>query len=293
MPEIGETLRETRMRSRIDISEVEQATKIRAKYLRALENEEWDLLPGPTFVKTFLRTYAEFLGLDAKLLVDEFKDRFERPTEHELAPLGSRLSRDRGSNRDRSTRGSRRQSGNRLGGPSRGGGRPPLPRGAVVGVCLLALVALLFVIGKIGGSNDGGSDTTPPSATHTTTTTSAAQKARERARRKKARENAAARRRAAAAPKVARLTLEATSTVFVCLVDARNRRLINGATLTPATPARTYRSKQLRLTLGNNSVRMKVNGKRLSVPPSSSPIGYTITPKGRHPLSAAKRPTCT
>ena len=66
MPEIGDQLRETRMRNRIDISEVEAATKIRAKYLRALENEEWDLLPGPTFVKTFLRTYADYLGLDAR-----------------------------------------------------------------------------------------------------------------------------------------------------------------------------------------------------------------------------------
>ena len=55
MPEIGQTLRETRMRNRIDITEVEAGTKIRAKYLRAHENEEWDLLPGPTFVKTFLR----------------------------------------------------------------------------------------------------------------------------------------------------------------------------------------------------------------------------------------------
>src|ERR687890_613122 len=68
MPEIGETLREARMRRRIDMTEVETATKIRGKYLRALENEEWDLLPGPTFVKTFLRTYAEYLGLDSRLL---------------------------------------------------------------------------------------------------------------------------------------------------------------------------------------------------------------------------------
>ena len=66
MPEIGEMLREARMRRRIDMTEVEAATKIRAKYLRALENEEWDLLPGPTFVKTFLRTYAEYLELDPK-----------------------------------------------------------------------------------------------------------------------------------------------------------------------------------------------------------------------------------
>src|SRR5438552_15796654 len=87
MPDIGTTLREARMRARIDISEIEAETKIRAKYLRALENEEWDLLPGPTFVRTFLRTYAEALGLDAKLLVEEYKLRHDRPSEHELLPI--------------------------------------------------------------------------------------------------------------------------------------------------------------------------------------------------------------
>src|SRR3954471_6870435 len=87
MPEIGETLRETRMRRHVDMSEVESATKIRAKYLRALENEEWDLLPGPTFVKTFLRTYAEYLGLDARSLVEEYRQRYETPATSELTPL--------------------------------------------------------------------------------------------------------------------------------------------------------------------------------------------------------------
>ena len=56
MADIGTTLREARMRARIDISEVESRTKIRAKYLRAIENEEWELLPGPVYVKSFLRT---------------------------------------------------------------------------------------------------------------------------------------------------------------------------------------------------------------------------------------------
>src|SRR5918997_3040665 len=89
MPEIGETLREARMRRRIDMTEVESATKIRGKYLRALENEEWDLLPGPTFVKTFLRTYAEYLGLDARLLVEEYRQRYERPSSADLAPFAA------------------------------------------------------------------------------------------------------------------------------------------------------------------------------------------------------------
>ena len=89
-------LREARMRAHIDISEIESETKIRAKYLRALENEEWNLLPGPTFVKSFLRTYAEALGLDAKLIVEEFKLRHERPSEFDLQPIrATGLGRER------------------------------------------------------------------------------------------------------------------------------------------------------------------------------------------------------
>ncbi len=65
-------------------------TKIRAKYLRAIENEEWDLLPGPVYVKSFLRTYGDFLGLDSRLLVDEFKRRYERPSDHEQRHDGRR-----------------------------------------------------------------------------------------------------------------------------------------------------------------------------------------------------------
>src|SRR5208283_1299091 len=81
MPEIGETLREARMRARIDVSEIEAKTKIRAKYLRALENEEWGLLPGPTYAKSFLREYAQALGVDGRALVEEYKSRYERPNE--------------------------------------------------------------------------------------------------------------------------------------------------------------------------------------------------------------------
>src|ERR671916_3426698 len=87
MPEIGTTLREARMRQRIDITDMEVRTKIRAKYLRALENEEWDLLPGPTYVKSFLRTYAEALGLEQRALVEEYKLRHEPLEASELQPI--------------------------------------------------------------------------------------------------------------------------------------------------------------------------------------------------------------
>src|SRR5438067_5896227 len=100
MADIGATLREARMRARIDIGEVESKTKIRAKYLRAIENEEWDLLPGPVYAKSFLRTYGDYLGLDSRMLVDEFRRRYEHPSDHDLKPIGT-LSRER----ERSARG--------------------------------------------------------------------------------------------------------------------------------------------------------------------------------------------
>src|SRR3954465_3529843 len=97
MPSIGETLREARMRQRLDIADVERRTKIRAKYLRALENEEFGMLPGPTFVKTFLRTYAEMLGLDPHVLVEESRASYEGGEDFELQPLGppSAMARER------------------------------------------------------------------------------------------------------------------------------------------------------------------------------------------------------
>jgi cytoskeleton protein RodZ len=70
---IGDVLKRTRTRRKVDIQTVEQQTKIRTKYLRALENEEWDVLPGPAYAKGFLRTYAQFLGLDGDALVDEYR----------------------------------------------------------------------------------------------------------------------------------------------------------------------------------------------------------------------------
>ena len=83
MPPIGDTLREARMRQGLDIVDVESRTKIRAKYLRALENEEWALLPGPTFVRTFLRTYAEAVGLDPHALVEAYRTQHDEDEEPE------------------------------------------------------------------------------------------------------------------------------------------------------------------------------------------------------------------
>src|SRR4051794_11165551 len=244
MPEIGETLRETRMRRHIDMSEVEAATKIRAKYLRALENEEWDLLPGPTFVKTFLRTYAEYLGLDPRVLVEGYRQRYERPAMHELAPLGG------------------------LGGQRRRRGPPPL-LGPGLGLLLAVVIILgfLYVLGKFG--EPPRQDAAPPQG-RSNARTAARQKAHKRRRHK------------AAAPTQVSLRLTATGTVYICLVDASGKKVINGSTLTAGHSTRTYRSTRFRANFGNGAIRMRVNGHSYPAAGSANPLGYEMRP-GRKP----------
>jgi cytoskeletal protein RodZ len=76
MFDIGSSLREARLRQNLDFPELEERTKIRPKYLRALEDERFDLLPAPTYVRGFLRSYADALGLDGQPFVDEYNSRF-------------------------------------------------------------------------------------------------------------------------------------------------------------------------------------------------------------------------
>jgi hypothetical protein len=253
MPDIGASLREARMRARIDISQIEGETKIRAKYLRALENEEWDLLPGPTYVKSFLRTYAEALGLDAKLLVDEYKLRHERLSDVELQPISAAAP-----GRER------RRTG------------PVVPRGAVVALVFAALIVALYALGQSGDDKPaapGNAGVTTPASEGTGATPSATP-ARPRA------------------PRVVRLGLQATGAVFVCL-RAGDRTLVNGETLQAGDRTPTFRSRRFRMTLGNNNVRLVLNGRARTVAASPGPIGLEITPRrGRRPLSADQRPTC-
>lgn len=92
MFEIGNSLREARLRQRLDFRQVEQATKIRSRYLRALEEEDFEALPAETYVRGFLKTYAEALGLDGQLFVDEYTSRFV-PGAERTSPLRPRQSR--------------------------------------------------------------------------------------------------------------------------------------------------------------------------------------------------------
>ncbi|HEY6758945.1 MAG TPA: helix-turn-helix transcriptional regulator [Baekduia sp.] len=265
MPEIGATLREARMRARIDISEIEAETKIRAKYLRALENEEWGLLPGPAYIRSFLRTYAEALDLDAKLLLEEYKLRHERPSDHDLMPIGA--PRRRGSG----------------GGGRRGGGYMPpreprrVPVGLVVGAIIVLLVAALYLLGKNNGDNGG--DSAAQTTGRTTTTPVPGSTAKSSTPKKpssSSSKKSGASSTSASSSKLVRVSITATGPVFACLVDASGTARINGATLQAGLTTPNYRSRSFRLKLGNGQARVTVDGARHTVP-NASPVAFRIT----------------
>jgi cytoskeleton protein RodZ len=264
MPEIGETLRDARMRARIDVSEIEAKTKIRAKYLRALENEEWGLLPGPTFVKSFLRTYAQALGLDGKALVEEYRLSHEDPSEAALEPIVS----------------SPQHARSRV--PEAGGGSTGPSRGYIVVVGVVGLVIVLLIVGLLAGGGGG-------SAKRTGTTVSATHSHTAPAHRRATRSSP---RATAPSVKVA-LSLQASAPVYVCLIGDEGRRVIPGTELQPGSSTPTFHAKRFEITLGNSSVTMFVDGRARTVPPSSTAIGYSITKAaGRRPLQAGQLPTC-
>src|SRR6201987_4199902 len=96
MFEIGSSLREARLRQGLEFPEIEQAIKVRGKYLRALEDEQFDVLPAQTYVKGFLRSYAEYLGLDGQLYVDEYNSRYGSERWYEEKPRRARVHQHRG-----------------------------------------------------------------------------------------------------------------------------------------------------------------------------------------------------
>jgi cytoskeleton protein RodZ len=86
MFQIGDSLREARTRRGFTPAEVHKAIRIRERYLTALEEERWDMLPGEAYTKGFLRTYAEYLGLNGQLYIDEYNARIARHDE-EAPPM--------------------------------------------------------------------------------------------------------------------------------------------------------------------------------------------------------------
>ncbi|HEV2857510.1 MAG TPA: helix-turn-helix transcriptional regulator [Solirubrobacterales bacterium] len=136
---VGNKLREARSRRKLSLEEVEAETKIRARYLQAIENEDWDQLPEDTYTRAFIRTYGRFLGLDGDRLAEE-----QRRSRGAARP-GERLPRV--DPRPRPVVRQRQRRRSRIS-----------PRVMAAAVTALVIAVLL----AIGLATGGGSDTTDP-----------------------------------------------------------------------------------------------------------------------------------
>ncbi len=252
------------MRARIDIGEVEAKTKIRAKYLRAIENEEWDLLPGPVYVKSFLRTYGDFLGLDSRLLIDEYKRRYERPADHEAHPIAAIIRE-----RERDARG------------------PLIPGWALIGMVLVVVVLALYFVGTLTGGN---SKTTPQGSTIPT--------AQRQPKGHKPGHHAVTHHATTTpttstpATSLATVKLVPTAPVYVCIADATGKKLFGGTDYDVGQTIPATSASKLLITLGNNSVHMIADGKPYTVP-SASPIFLQVLPLPAGVTTITTGPTCS
>ncbi|HEX6781433.1 MAG TPA: RodZ domain-containing protein [Solirubrobacterales bacterium] len=252
---VGNKLRDARTRRKLSLQDAEEATKIRARYLQALESEDWDQLPGDTYARAFIRTYGALLGLDGDRLADE-----QRRARGASRP-GERLPRVD----PRPRRVSRRRR-------RRGWQVPPR---LVTALVLALVVGALIAIGLAGG---GGSDESAPGGGAPRT------------------EPAGGSGSARSKPEPAghALKLLAKEEVWVCLLDAGGKPLIDGAILSPGETGGPFRSGSFTLALGNGAVTMTVDGKQADIPEPSSPIGFAVGARGGvRELPEGKRPTCT
>jgi helix-turn-helix protein/uncharacterized protein DUF4115 len=252
---IGKTLEEARLGRGIDLTEVERVTKIRVKFLRAMEEDRWDDLPPPAYARSFLQTYARYLDLDDEALVEEYREGIEPGDAGEPIPSG--IIRSGTIEHHRSLR----PIAFVLGG-----------LGAAAGVALI-----VAAIGSSGGSDNGGGNTThhqrnPEASTSTGTTSSTT---------------------TTAPGSELSIQLAPTADVWVCLLDDRGRPLVNGEILTTGQTEGPFTATGFEVTLGNGSVQMTVNGQPADIPPSASPINYRIGSTGVKQLSSGSGPSCS
>ena len=252
---VGARLREARTRKKLGIPEAEAETKIRARYLQAIENDDWEQLPGDVYARAFIRTYARFLGLDGDRLAEEQRRGrgAERP--------GERLPRVEPR--------PRRVAGGRRGLPA------PPPRVVAVVVSALVVAALIAV-----GLSSGGSSNSAQNKPSSQRPTQGGGKKGHGGPSKPSPGH--------------RLKLVAKGEVWVCLVDANQQPLVNGLILAPGEAEGPFRSGSFTLALGNGAMTMIVDGQQQELPEPSSPIGFSVSSRGAvKELPEGERPTCS
>lgn len=253
---VGSDLRRARTRREIELSEVEEATRIRTRFLEAIEREEWEALPGGVYTRAFIRTYASYLGMDGDRLAQDYREQVEGAREGigpspELAPVAASQA---------------------TGSP--GGGRASFRPGLLAVAAVLAVAAIAIVAWPEGDEEGGSAERAAPARPAPAPVAPPAE----------------------AKPELAagiQLSLIADAEVWVCLLDGKDKPLVQGVVLEAGAQEGPFRSGSFTVSFGNGEVSMTIDGRQADIPATASPIGYSVGPDGElTELDEAERPTC-
>jgi cytoskeleton protein RodZ len=258
-PRIGQVLRKTRRARGLELSEVERATKIRVKFLQAMEEDRWEELPAPVYARGFLEIYARYLGLDDEALVDRYRRTVEGADRAEPIP---RTVLRPGTIRPR---------------------RSFKPVGVALAGLLAAVVLIAVIIGTVASLDDGGESDGERRAAEAGTESEGSTTGE------------AADLDGSTLPSFGSgvsLELRSTGTVWVCLVDDQDRARVNGETLVADEVRGPFTADSFEATFGNGAVEMTVDGHPTEVPRLAEPLGFRIDATGVRRLDPASQPSC-
>jgi cytoskeleton protein RodZ len=281
---IGDTLSEARTRRGVDLDQVHAATGIRPRYLRAIEQEDWDALPEEFYARSFIRKYAAFLGVEPEPLVAEYRRRSgttEGRGDAPTSPFARTTSRRAEALRRRR---------------ARQGAYAWL--GAAAVLIAVVIVVILLVSGGGGegtkeasgggaggdkgagkGVNGGGKQ--------------GAGKGGGAGEGANGKGGAGTGNAAGGSGAAVSLKIEPTAEVWACVLDAKGRRLVDGVVLAAGEPAGPFHSRSYTAAFGNGSVRIFIDGVRAETPSTPSPMGFSVDRHGKlHEIPEGRRPSC-
>jgi cytoskeleton protein RodZ len=252
MFEIGSALREARERRGLSFPQVEEDTKIRARYIRALEEEDFGVLPGATYTKGFLRAYADYLGLDGHLFIDEFNSRYHDPRREDDKPIYPSQRRVKAHRRETS----------------------------IVLIALAAIVAIasmVFLSIGAGGTNHVNLPTPPPTTPSTSNPASTQSK---KQTTKQAKHHPAAHKTYTVG-----ITASGASWIYAhkgtpngpAVMSVKHTDL-SSYLMQPGETAQIHATGPIAITIGApGSISITINGRAQQLPPG---LKFTITRKG-------------
>jgi len=276
---IGDTLSEARTRRGVDLDQVHAATGIRPRYLRAIEQENWDALPEEFYARSFIRKYAAFLGVEPEPLVAEYRRQrgtTGSPGDAPTSPFARTTSRRAEALRRRR---------------ARQGVYTWLGAVAVVVAIVVAVILLVSGGGGEGAKEASGGGAGGKSGAGKRTAGAGGKSGADKGTGKGATTGKG--NEAGGSGSAVSLKIEPTAEVWACVLDAKGKPLVDGATLAAGETSGPFHSRSYTAAFGNGSIHVFIDGVRATTPSTPSPMGFSVDRHGKlREIPEGERPSC-